>query len=49
MWKEFLQKFTVMPQSTLEEQQIITGSHIIFKIIDDLLSNHNKKITADEN
>ena len=49
MWKEFLQKLTAMPQSTLEEMLIITGSNTTFKIMNDLLSNNNKKITADEN
>ena len=49
MWKEFLQQLTAMPQSTLEEQQIITGAITTFKIIDGLLSNNNEKVVAYEN
>nr|WP_255710761.1 biliverdin-producing heme oxygenase [Flavobacterium sp. K77] len=44
MWKEFLQQFTALPQSTLQEQQIITGAFNTFKIIDNMLSKSNKKI-----
>lgn len=32
MWKEFLQNLTDMPQSTLEEQQIITGFILPLKL-----------------
>ena len=49
MWKEFLLQLTALPQSTVEEQQIITGAITTFKIIDGLLSNNNKKIIAYEN
>lgn len=38
MWKEFLQQLTALPQSTVEEQQIITGAITSFKIIDGLLN-----------
>nr|WP_315207420.1 biliverdin-producing heme oxygenase [uncultured Flavobacterium sp.] len=44
MWKEFLQQFTALPQSTQQEQQIITGAFTTFKIIDNLLSKSNNKI-----
>lgn len=44
MWKEFLQQLTALPQSTQQEQQIITGAINTFKIIDGLLSNNNEKI-----
>ena len=44
MWKEFLQQLTDLPQSTQQEQQIITGAITTFKIIDGLLSNNNEKI-----
>lgn len=44
MWKEFLQQFTALPQSTQQEQQIITGAFTTFKIIDNLLSKNNNKI-----
>ena len=49
MWKEFLQQLIALPQSTLEEQQIIEGAIITFKIIDGLLSNNNEKVIAHEN
>ncbi len=49
MWKEFLQQLTALPQSTLEEEQIIRGAITTFKIIDGLLSNSNEKIIAYEN
>lgn len=44
MWKEFLQQLTALPQSMIEEQQIIKGAIITFKIIDSLLSNNEKNI-----
>jgi heme oxygenase len=44
IWKEFLQQFTALPQSTQQEQQIITGAFTTFKIIDNLLSKSNNKI-----
>jgi heme oxygenase (biliverdin-IX-beta and delta-forming) len=43
MWKEFLQQLTALPQSPLEEQQIVTGAIATFKIIDGLLSNNNNE------
>ena len=49
MWKEFLQQLIALPQSTLEEQQIITGAINTFKIIDGLLSNNKEKVLAYEN
>ena len=49
MWKEFLQQLTALPQSPLEEEQIITGAITTFKIIDGLLSNNNENILAYEN
>ncbi len=49
MWKDFLQQLTALPQSTLQEQQIIKGAITTFKIIDDLLSYNNEKILANEN
>lgn len=49
MWKEFLQQLTALPQSTEQEQQIITGAITTFKIIDGLLSKNNKKIIANAN
>ena len=45
MWKEFLQQLTALPESTLQEQQIITGAITTFTIIDGLLNNNNKIIT----
>lgn len=44
MWKQFLQQLTALPQSSQQEQQIITGAINTFKIIDGLLSNNNEKI-----
>jgi len=49
MWKEFLQQLTALPQSTLQEQQIITGAITTFTIIDGLLNNNNEIILAYEN
>ena len=49
MWKEFLQQLTALPQSTQQEQQIITGAITTFKIIDSLLNNNNEKVIAYEN
>lgn len=49
MWKQFLQELIELPQSTVEEQQIITGAISTFKIIDKLLSNNNEKLLAYEN
>ncbi len=49
MWKEFLQQLTALPQSTQQEQQIITGAITTFKIIDGLLSNNNEKVIVYEN
>ena len=48
MWKEFLQQLTALPQSKQQEQQIITGAIITFKIIDGLLSKNNEKIIVYE-
>lgn len=44
MWKEFLQQLTALPQSTLQEQEIITGAITTFTIIDGLLNNNNENI-----
>lgn len=49
MWKEFLQQLTALPQSTQQEQLIITGAITTFKIVDGLLSNNKEKIIAYEN
>lgn len=44
MWKDFLQQLTALPQSQQQEQQIIIGAIATFKIIDELLSNHNENL-----
>lgn len=49
MWKEFLQQLTAFPQSTQQEEQIITGAITTFKIIDGLLSKNNENSVVYEN
>lgn len=43
MWKEFLLQLTALPQSTQQEQQIITGAISTFRIIDNLLNKTTTK------
>lgn len=49
MWKEFLLQLTALPQSTIDEEQIIKGAITTFKMIDGLLSNNHEKIITNEN